>query len=388
MAYGDTVVLQSGGKSQRYVPTGFQFPSLSVLNPNDGVLYVSNNRAVESVAYGSWDWKVPSQSYAVLPGPWLSVGMLYVDQSGAGRSGEIISYYWTERIKIPIFYAIGRALAAASTAMDITQGTVPANPPAGTDRLWADASGNLWVVLSDGSTFKLADSNDPLGGVLTGTLPNPGMAANAVAGVNILDGAVSSSKIQNKTIVELDVVDGIIGLNSSLIQDGAINATKMQPKTIGATQIADGSLNGTLVADGSLSYADLAANSITMCNSMQGYAGASTTSTSPVIIPGFSLPLTTLAACPTVLRWQLPLYTNVSVGIYLYTRFDGGGWTAVTFYNSRGSSLTECISGEYWYTGLAAGAHTFDLGWQLASAGTLTQNGASPSVFSVIEHRR
>src|SRR5262245_16948723 len=116
MSYGDTVVLTSGSGSQRYTPSGFQFPSLSVLNPNDGVLFVANNRPVVNSTYGSWDWKVPSQSYAVLPGPWLSVGMWYVDQSGAGRPGEITSYFWSQQIHIPVFYAIGRALAAASTS--------------------------------------------------------------------------------------------------------------------------------------------------------------------------------------------------------------------------------------------------------------------------------
>src|SRR5262252_6483284 len=150
MSYGDTVVLASNTGSQRYTPSGFQFPSLSVLNPNDGILYMANNRPVTGPSYGSWDWKIPSQSYAILPGPWLSAGMWYVDQSGAGRSGEIQSFFWNEQIKIPIFHAIGRAQASSSTAMDIVQGGQPANPPAGTVRLWVDSNGEAWVLQSNG----------------------------------------------------------------------------------------------------------------------------------------------------------------------------------------------------------------------------------------------
>jgi len=60
---------------------------------------------------------------------------------------------------------------------DLTQGPQPALPPVGVDRLYADSSGNIHHLHTNGQDFILFDSNQPLGGVLTGYLPNPGPAA-------------------------------------------------------------------------------------------------------------------------------------------------------------------------------------------------------------------
>lgn len=136
-----------------------QKASVSILNPNDGICYVKmNGPASNSVA--SWDWKIPSQSYCQLPGPWESLGVYYLDQSGSGRTAEVNVYELDSQISVPSFLAIGRAVQAAGSTVDISQGTQPSNPPASSVRLWADGSGDLHFLESTGTDNTLIDSSN------------------------------------------------------------------------------------------------------------------------------------------------------------------------------------------------------------------------------------
>lgn len=145
--------------------------SIALLNPNDGILYVKLNGNASNTPT-MWDWKVPSQSYCQLPGPWQSLGVYYQDQSGGGAPAQVNVYESDSDISIPSFIAIGRAIQTAGTMMDISTGSQPQNPPANTIRLWADGSGNLHFVDSSGNDQIVIDSTTPLGGDLTGTVPN------------------------------------------------------------------------------------------------------------------------------------------------------------------------------------------------------------------------
>ena len=162
MSYGTNVVIPNGQSSQNLVPTGIQFPTLAVLNPNDGVVYVSANNTTASPNPGSWDWKVPSQSYAILPGTpqWTTCAMYYLDQSGAGHSGEITYYPMYTPIQIPAFQSIGRALTVIGTSLDITESTQPQNPGSGTLRLWADTTNHLHLLASDGTDATVIDTKN------------------------------------------------------------------------------------------------------------------------------------------------------------------------------------------------------------------------------------
>jgi hypothetical protein len=185
MAVGQTYAIQPGTAIQYFIPSGFSAPSIGVLNPNDGIAYVSRNRQASNSSVGGWDYKVPSQSYAVLPGLyWQSVGVFYLDQSGANTLGEITIYPLENKTVVPVFQAIGRAVQVAGTTVDISQGNQPQNPPANTGRLWVDNSGNLNLLLANGTNRTEVDSVNvgtyvqplinatALGGDLTGTIPN------------------------------------------------------------------------------------------------------------------------------------------------------------------------------------------------------------------------
>lgn len=200
MAYGVIKVLAASTHAEILVGAGnVQYQSVRILNPNDGVVYVAQNRDCINTGYGAWDWKIPSQSYAILPGPFQTVGVFYLDQSGAGRQGEISFYPSLVRVEEPLFAAIGRAIPAQVTSMDITEGPQPANPAAGILRLWADTGGIPYALRNDGTLARILDS-------LT-ALP-----ANSVGGAQIVDGSITTADLAGgaATQVALGSSDGSV----------------------------------------------------------------------------------------------------------------------------------------------------------------------------------
>lgn len=164
MAVGVIRQIASGQHLQITIPSGnYPWPTIRVLNPNDGIAYIRQNADVPDIGFGSWDYKVPSQSYGLLPGSgegWQSVGIYYLDQSGANRPGEISIYLTQQNATEPMFQSIGRALVALSTSVDIASGSQPSNPPAGYGRLWIDGGGHLNVLQPSGTNYITLDSTN------------------------------------------------------------------------------------------------------------------------------------------------------------------------------------------------------------------------------------
>lgn len=141
-------------RHQSYQATG----SFIVYNPNDGVCFVATDRTANTV---SWDYKIPSQSGGKFPGPINSYLSIYFqDQSGSASTGQVVVYASTDKMDIPHFWSIGRALLAAGSTLDINTGTLPTNPPANTVRLWADGNGDLHVLNSSGVDDTVLDTGN------------------------------------------------------------------------------------------------------------------------------------------------------------------------------------------------------------------------------------
>jgi hypothetical protein len=163
-----------------------------VLNPNNGIIYVGINGRADPT---TWDWIVPSQSRAILPGPWEVYGLFFVDQSGAGQSGNITIFETDEKLELPDYAAIGIARLALQTSMDVTEGTQPGNPGVGVLRIWADINGNLFLLEPNGTVKRIVDTAAVLGGDLSGTLLNPTIAASAVTATKIANATITDAKI-------------------------------------------------------------------------------------------------------------------------------------------------------------------------------------------------
>jgi hypothetical protein len=159
MAIGQILTIPNNSAQLIVSQSHDSVPSLAMLNPNDGVCYIKLNGPA-STTVASWDWKLPSQSYGLFPGPWQSLGVYYADQSGSGRAAEINVYDAQARLIVPEIHSIGRAVQVAGTTMDITEGSQPSNPSLGTVRLWADENGDLHLVDSSGNDETVLDTSN------------------------------------------------------------------------------------------------------------------------------------------------------------------------------------------------------------------------------------
>jgi hypothetical protein len=208
--------MPTGSSKILTAPNGEENSSFSILNPNDGIVYATLNAGA---SLSTWDWKLPSQSYGIFPGPWQSVGLFYLDQSGAGRNGEITLYTSNDKLNIPDIRSIGRALQAQQQTLDITYQTNPPTAPAtGLTRLWAADTGRLHELFSNGTDYYFIDTGTALGGDLTGNLPAPTHAPASI--FQYLGGSSISGNPWNNTALSAGD-NGISGGSATLtVPDG------------------------------------------------------------------------------------------------------------------------------------------------------------------------
>ena len=176
--------------------------SFTAYNPNDGYALIALDRTATLLDY---DHKLPSQSGGHFPGPINSyLSMYFVDQSGAGLSGQVIVYASPEVMQIPYFWSIGRAIQSQVTSLDLIQGVQPPNPPANTSRLWVDASGHLHIAQSNGTDFAVIDSTNigaqTVGGDLYGTI--------GAAHIQVQYGQVIGARNSANTAFSMFQIDG------------------------------------------------------------------------------------------------------------------------------------------------------------------------------------
>lgn len=97
-----------------------------------------------------------------------------------------------------------------------------------------------------------------------GTVP----ADNSVTTLKILDGAITSAKIQDGSIATGDIADGAI--TTDKIADGSIGTVDIANLAITTSKIADGAIDSSKILDGSIATADLGTGVVTTAKILDG----------------------------------------------------------------------------------------------------------------------
>jgi len=385
MAHIAPYVVNSSSAGLQGISLGFHAYSLRIDNLSNQWL-----QEVSSLA-----WIPPYSLGVVLKLYGTSVALLLI-RAPTGQPqlqpvfGEYAVAMYSDETRAEVAGVPVREFTLVQAVSDLSQGPMPAFPPNGVSRLWADTFGNIHYLLPTGADAQLVDTKLALGGILSGTLPNAQSnpsAAPTWTRLNFPSGAYirdyGPNPVGGVNYVELDAltVSGPSALSALNVNAGNLNLAA-------GVNINGGSLGGALA--GALPNPTLATLSKVRLLSLfqQGLGGYSTTAVgvwqpTPVGVNA------TIAGNKTLLiPWQVTMYDSATGNsVYVGILLNGTVTWTVGIWTWPGVNYVQQVSGTLMLqpNAVAAGTQNFQIGLLQSGAGTLSIHSGANSSIGVFE---
>jgi hypothetical protein len=159
---------------------------------------------------------------------------------------------------------------------------------------------------------------------------------------------------------------------------------------ITSAMIADGTITSTDIADGTIQMTDLANGAVSGFNNAGGFNGGSTTSTSPVAVPGLTTtPYTVAANGRLVVVYGIftVQFGAVTQNCNVFVARDGSSLGCMGIGSSAAVNQILPICFTYLDFAATAGSHTWGVMWS-TSAGTISLVSTAFSSINIVEVKR
>jgi hypothetical protein len=229
-------VVIPGGRSVQGLSLGFRAYSLRIDN--------LSNQWLQEESSLAW---IPPYSLGTSLRLYGTAVAIILSQAPQGQpqptpiAGEYAAGFYSDELRTEVPGVPVRQFTIVQAVSDLTQGPEPGFPPVGVDRLWADTSGLIHHLHSNGVDTILTDP----------------LQTGVVSGAMIADGNVGQAKLFKPSVGTAELFD--LNVTTAKLQDSNVTQAKLAKPSVGTAELFDLNVTTAKIQDSNVTAGKLAA---------------------------------------------------------------------------------------------------------------------------------